>query len=257
MAIKFYFVSLFLMIACSSRAQEINAPISQNTGSTGYVNISGKIFNFIDGKPLAHATVFLDNTTTGTETNDNGIFTLNNLKPGKYTLIVSFIGFELYTEVISISGNNKLSDISLHPQNKTLQEVTIKSNNKRNQYYRWYDQEFLDEFLGVNEFAKRCKILNPDVLDFDYDEPSQQLSVSSDDFLKIENIDLGYSIKYMLKEFTFIRSESGDKDIHYEGDALFTLIQGSYALEKLWQKNRLIAYNGSNMHFLRAALITG
>jgi hypothetical protein len=66
----------------------------------GQVTISGRLLNQADTKPLPNASVFLNNTSAGNKTAADGTFVLHNVKPGKYELIVSIIGFETYTQPI-------------------------------------------------------------------------------------------------------------------------------------------------------------
>src|SRR6202012_3076613 len=107
------------------------------------------------------------------------------------------------------------------------------------------------QFLGTSERASDCKILNPDVLDIDYDGTNNQLSASSYDFLEIENDALGYHIKYLLKHFLF---NTNTNEIYYEGPALFTEMKGTPKRERNWLENRKKAYEGSMMDFLRSAM---
>ena len=43
--------------------------------------VNGTVFS--EGQPLAFSNVYLENSTTGTITNENGIFKLTNLKPNQ------------------------------------------------------------------------------------------------------------------------------------------------------------------------------
>ena len=67
----------------------------------GQVTITGKVVNHADGRPVANATVFLNNTTTGAKTTATGIFSLKNVKAGKYDLVISAPGFEVYKQTIN------------------------------------------------------------------------------------------------------------------------------------------------------------
>ncbi|MDB5155128.1 MAG: hypothetical protein JWR54_3879, partial [Mucilaginibacter sp.] len=214
-------------------------------------NISGRILNQADSKPIANSNVFLSNATIGSKTADNGTFTLHNIKPGKYELIVSIVGFEAFNKSITVENSNiELQNIMLLPKTIALKEVNIKYHKdpNREKYYGW----FKDEFLGTSQQAQDCKILNPDVLDLDYDEASNKLTASSYDFLEIENNALGYKIKYLLTNFSF--ENKGEKKIYYQGPVLFQELKGSSAQERRWQKNREESYENSPMHFLRSAV---
>jgi hypothetical protein len=214
-------------------------------------NISGRILNQADSKPMANSNVFLSNATIGSKTAGTGTFTLHNIKPGKYELIVSIVGFETFNKSITVEDSNiELPDIMLLPKTIALKEVSIKYHKdpNREKYYGW----FKDEFLGTSQQAQDCKILNPDVLDLDYDEAGNKLTASSYDFLEIENDALGYKIKYLLTNFSFENKD--EKKIYYQGPVLFQELKGSPAQERRWQKNREEVYENSPMHFLRAAL---
>lgn len=66
--------------------------------------------------------------TTGTQTNNKGIFTIPNLKPGgPYTITISYTGFKTETlDNINLSlGNNADANISLKPDDKSLKEVVV------------------------------------------------------------------------------------------------------------------------------------
>jgi len=92
--------------------------------------------------------------------------------------------------------------------------------------------------------------LNPEVLDFDYDEATSTLRASSDDrFLIIENDALGYKIRYLLDDFTY-----NDSDLKYNGSVLFEPMHGTPSQERYWEKKREEVYASSEMHFMRALM---
>src|SRR3978361_572001 len=68
--------------------------------------ITGKVISQADTKPMANCSVFLSNATIGDKTADNGTFILKNVKPGKYDLVVSTVGYDTYSQTIAITGNN-------------------------------------------------------------------------------------------------------------------------------------------------------
>ncbi|MDC6467510.1 TonB-dependent receptor [Flavobacteriaceae bacterium] len=77
-----------------------------------------------EGQPLAFSNVYLENSTTGTITNENGIFKLTNLKPGSYTLVASFTGYGTSRKRVQITNKNSQIKFNLVEDN-SLQEVTI------------------------------------------------------------------------------------------------------------------------------------
>jgi hypothetical protein len=157
-------------------------------------NVTGRVTSRADLKPVANASVFLSNATIGTTTADDGTFTLLNVKPGKYDLVVSDIAFKNYNQAVIIGDKNvALPDIVIAPQTRQLKEVaiTFRADPNRERYFNW----FKEEFLGTSDLAKDCKILNSNVLDFNYSEADSTLTASSYDFLEIEDDALGYKIK--------------------------------------------------------------
>ncbi len=218
-----------------------------------YYKISGRVVNSSDKKPVSNASVFLSNSAVGAKSGDDGTFKLNNAKPGKYDMVVSFVGFETYRQTITVNDKDiALPDIEIKPQAILLSEVKIKpvTDADREKYYRW----FKDEFLGTTQLAQECKILNPEILDFDYDDKTNVLTTSSQDFLEIENDALGYKIKYLLTNFTLDNGPFAKVRLGYQGSVLFEEMNGTPSQERRWQRRRQEVYDGSAMHFLRSAL---
>jgi len=56
--------------------------------------IRGNVFDDASGEPVMFATVRLLGTNTGTTTNEEGFFSLLEVAPGNYTVVVSFIGYD-------------------------------------------------------------------------------------------------------------------------------------------------------------------
>jgi hypothetical protein len=218
--------------------------------ATAQFTVSGRLLNQADKRAVPDASVFFNNATIGTKTDNNGDFTLPKVKPGKYELIISVVGFDIYRQTLSVNnGPVNLGDLEISARPIALKEVSIRSgvNSIWQRNYQW----FKDGFLGRSPLAKECKILNPDILDFDYKAKTDSLFASSSDFLVIENSALGYKVKYLIDYF--VRCDSGRK-IHYEGSVLFENMKGTPAQEKRWLKRRQEVYQGSAMHFLRSAI---
>ncbi|WP_295796537.1 carboxypeptidase regulatory-like domain-containing protein [Mucilaginibacter sp.] len=217
------------------------------------LKITGRVINQRDTHPIPNASVFLSNATIGDHTKDDGTFALNSVKPGKYELVISLIGFDRYTQTITVDNSNiTLPDITLYPATIGLAEVKIKpkTDPDRKRNFDW----FKDEFLGKSDLAKGCKIVNPEMLDLDYDERNGVLTGSSVDFLIIENKSLGYRLKYLLKNFTLNNYDENNKSFSYSGSVFFERLAGTPQEEAQWQTARQEAYENSQLHFLRAAL---
>ena len=217
------------------------------------ITISGKIIDEVQRKPVASASVFLSNATVGSKTNDDGTFTLRNVKPGKYHLVVSIIGYEtINRDVTVVNGDLELPDIELNPKAILLNEVNIKpvTDHFRERNYQW----FKNEFLGTSAMAADCRILNPEVLDLNYNDQTHLLTAWSQEFLEIENDALGYKIKYLLTGFKKDSKIENASTVSYQGYALFEEMDSKPAQIQKWLKRRKNIYEGSLMHFLRSSL---
>ncbi|WP_462266422.1 carboxypeptidase-like regulatory domain-containing protein [Mucilaginibacter sp.] len=213
----------------------------------GQITLSGKIINSKSKSPVADVSIYVNNTTLGTKTNTEGRFSLTLNKPGQYEIIVSAIGFERYTGTFRVSQSSELAAIALQEKITELAEVTIKPNNDWERNYAIFKRDF----LGYTANAAACKIINPDILGFDFDAANRTLTASSSQYLVVENQALGYRIHYQLD----IYSKDMKAGItYYAGPALFEEMAGKPAQLRRWKKNRLEAYQGSGMHFLRAVL---
>jgi hypothetical protein len=86
-----------------------------------------------ENKPLAGANVVLlnlpDKSLAKAEVTDkNGSFRLENLKPGKYKLQITFLGLQTHiTDSLEIASDMEIPVIALQEKAKTLQEVTVQS----------------------------------------------------------------------------------------------------------------------------------
>jgi outer membrane receptor for ferrienterochelin and colicins len=68
----------------------------------------------------------LKNTQIGSSSTDVGFYELKAIPPGKYTLIVSTIGYIPFRTVLDIeAGNNVLVDIELEPSIESLDEMVV------------------------------------------------------------------------------------------------------------------------------------
>lgn len=217
-------------------------------GTMAQVSITGKVINIFDKKPIENVNVFLSNASVGSATHADGAFTLSNVRPGQYDLVVSMVGFETFQQVIRVGDKNiQLPAIEIEPKATALREVKVRPHDDWDRLYA----NFKKDFFGPSPNAEECKILNPDVLTLDFEKGTQIATGSSSDFLIVENLALGYRIKYLLKQFIHNYNTTM---MHYEGLSLFEELPGTEGQKKRWKKARQEAFIGSSMDFLRAAL---
>ena len=91
--------------------------------------------NTNDGEPVAWVTVMIKNTGIAVITDENGDFSLKNLKPGVYTLVVSYSGFKSAEKTVTVHDDGIAeAEFVLDKSARTLQEITVdgrKSMNKQ------------------------------------------------------------------------------------------------------------------------------
>ena len=107
------FLILCLYVTSSAIAQD-------NTGA-----IKGVVLN-ADGKPAVAASVLLTAKQITVTTNEQGVFTIPNLQPGSYELLITLIGHEPVTQKIKVAaGKTTQAYISLKLTNKHLKDVVV------------------------------------------------------------------------------------------------------------------------------------
>jgi len=216
-------------------------------------DIKGRVLNGAEKTPFDNVSVFITNATVGGKTKADGTFILQNVRPGEYEIVVSVVGFETYSQHLTIENKDiDLNDIEIFPRPIVLNEVKIKpvSDPEWERNFKW----FKEEFLGTSKLAAACRIMNPEVLEFNYDEPSGTLTASAQDFLNIENYALGYKLKYLLTDFVKDTRAKNQQEVFFEGYVWFGEMQGNATQQARWKKKRREAYEGSMMHFLRSGL---
>ena len=85
------------------------------------VNVTGTVTEASSGQPLPGVNVILKNTTTGTSTDFDGNFTLNNV-PLNSVVVISYLGF--ITQEITITNNQPLN-VALQEDAESLDEVVV------------------------------------------------------------------------------------------------------------------------------------
>ena len=78
-----------------------------NVFAQGKVVLSGKITDQ-EGTPISQATVAVENSTKGTYSDDKGRYTLS-LEPGKYTVVVSFVGYQAVKKTFDLRKNQTVN----------------------------------------------------------------------------------------------------------------------------------------------------
>ncbi len=89
-------------------------------------SVSGYVFDKTSNKPISDANVLLLPVSRGSVTDADGRFEIRNIKPGKYVISVSVVGFR--TEKLNVrvnSGKDISLNIRLSSENRSLGEVSV------------------------------------------------------------------------------------------------------------------------------------
>ena len=88
--------------------------------------MKGVLTDEATGEAIPFANVVLDGTRYGAATDLNGFFLINKMPAGDYTLRVRFVGYQEFSEPITIGkGQTIVRNISLKSESKTLKTVVV------------------------------------------------------------------------------------------------------------------------------------
>jgi hypothetical protein len=235
-------VAIFVF-ATTSIAQ----PIPQST-------ITGRVIDDSTAAAVEFANVFLAQTTLGCTTDQNGQFEIKNVPPGSYEIVASRVGYTMRSlKATVIQSEIRQLRIKLKPTSIVHSGVTVSADPS---HWREQFQKFQKLFLGTTPNAGRCKITNPEVINFDDHDSSFAAAASAP--VEIDNEALGYHVRF---ELTSFRLEPGNSQIGLrsrrrdvlvcEGFPHFALLTPATEREgERWKENRKHAFRGSLRHFL-------
>ena len=102
------------------------AVFAQNNGK-----ISGKVTDKQNNEPLIGATVTVRGSGASALTDNSGSFTLTNVKAGKITLVISYVGYEDIVQSVNVSsGGMATVDAALSVSNRPGNEVVITASKR-------------------------------------------------------------------------------------------------------------------------------
>ena len=223
-------------------------------------NITGVVLNRETNDPVPLAEVFISGTTYGSITDTKGVFELKtSYLPCE--LVVSHLSYAPFNMMIDLKSLTYLT-IRLIPYQHEIREIAVKSMSRRTENLELFKRAF----IGEDDIAHACRILNDSILSFSWD--SLVFSASARQPLLIDNPKLGYRLKIILEDFKLVYQPEDYRKIHrgrkikpdvagalYQTICQFHFIPhppGKSSDQKRIEKNRLRTYYGSRMHFLRA-----
>ena len=91
--------------------------------------LSGTISDLNTKETLIGVNVFILETKTGITTNEYGFYSIT-LPKGEYTIYISYVGYQVIEEKVSLNSNIK-KNILISESSQLLKEVVIVDNKKR------------------------------------------------------------------------------------------------------------------------------
>jgi hypothetical protein len=146
--------------------------------SYAQINLSGTLFDADSGDPVAFATVYLDGTSKGEVTGDDGSFLLRNVALPA-TLVVSHLNY--VNQTLPVTNSTGPMSIQLVPREEMLASVEITDQNLRERTLA----EFKNLLLGTDNWGKASRLRNDEVLRFDRDYVEKTMIVRTENMRKL------------------------------------------------------------------------
>lgn len=206
----------------------------------GQYQLSGTIRGE-DQNPIQEASIFINNTSYGTESLNDGTYSLQ-VEKGHYEIVVYHHGFEAVSYSIMVDQPYEI-DFNLKPLTVELEDQVVEASRDK----RWYRNLglFKRSFLGESYNGLSCEILNEHKMILDRKQQTNTLKGWANEPLVIRNERLGYEITYVLKSF-----KADGSTYSYLGYAQYRDIP-SLELKRKHFRARKRAYLGSDSHFFR------
>ena len=222
--------------------------------SFSQVLFEGVIKDAATKEVLQGASIYVPNSSRGTYSDFEGKFSLE-LPITTKEIIISYVGYITIKTGLNLSdGNNINKTIYLREIKNELNEVVfIKQKHDKN-WERMFEI-FKANFIGNSNIAREAEILNPEdiILNEEKTPEKYNLIANANKPLQIRNKATGYVISYELIQFNHTVIGQNQIFTFYLGYPFFKDITKEEKLNpKKISKNRLEAYLGSSMHFVRA-----
>src|SRR5690554_249890 len=95
--------------------------------------VAGKVTD-INGEPLPYVNIYLQDSYTGTTSNDDGNYSLNISENGEYRIIFQFLGYKSITKIIAPTSFPHILNVTLQEETTSLDEVVL--NTQEDPAYR-------------------------------------------------------------------------------------------------------------------------
>jgi len=206
--------------------------------------VKGTILDKSNNLKINFASIYINGTSVGTNSDQNGYFELDITKYGSLPLTISALGYNSVT--LKDFSREKPLEVYLTPKTFELNEVVVAAKStvkERKANLRL----FRDQFLGSSYNGQNCVIMNEGDITFKNGTSHDTLKAFASKPILIVNNALGYKITYYLDKFEYYRKS---KSFLYKGSAIFNEdLTSEITNKKFFEKRRKIAYLGSRSHF--------
>lgn len=227
---RFLIYSFFLLPTSALPAQDV---------------LKGKVVDDVTNRVVVGASIYYNNTSIGTTSNNAGEFIIIQSAIANADLIISSIGYQtLIYKVTNTEFTGRPFIFQLKAKEALMENVLVLSNRTREKYL----QIFSENFLGITQEATSSKILNVDAIVFTNSTKNPSVLMAFTEIpLVIINKMLGYKIYFQLLMFTYDKNTSSTS---FFGFTRYEDMGGKLR----WIKNRHKAYYGSTLHFYRSLI---
>ena len=113
-----FLIAVVFVFAGNTGSSENKNKSDETASANAAVSISGKVIDFTSGEALAGVEVAIEGSTQKVHTDFDGKFKIDNVKPGSYNLIASYISYnKSLIEKLNIEKSNKDLNIKLQSAN--------------------------------------------------------------------------------------------------------------------------------------------
>jgi len=200
---------------------------------TAQYEVAGKISDET-GNPLPGANIYIPELQIGISADKKGNYVISNVRPGKYKLQFSYIGYETRIFDLEIANKNVIVDIELHECSFQSQEVVISGGRPSSQHENAIKietinisniqisgtpslMESVSQLPGVSMISKGYAVTTPVI---------RGLSTSNilvlNNGIRMENYQFSANHPYLIDEFGLEKVEviKGPASLLYGSDAI-------------------------------------
>ena len=110
---KLFFTTLFVFLTMYAAVAQDNS-------------IKGFVYEESTGEPMMFTNVYLRGTSFGGATNENGYFNINRIPDGRYTLLITSVGYDTIQETFNLSKGQSINrKYYMKETSQKLETVTI------------------------------------------------------------------------------------------------------------------------------------